>query len=286
MGEIVIAAKVTHVPSMFISEQAGPHHGCRDAAIAGHHEIARRARSAGATAFVVFDTHWLVNSGYHVNANPRHVGTYTSNEFPHFIQELPYDYEGVTDLGHAIADLATSRGVRTRAHDAVPSLGLEYGTLVPMRYMNSDPYAALPVLSIAGWMQHSSFEESRCVGSAVRDAILESEHRVALLASGSLSHRIWPNDEVEHGMFNISRPFNEHVDKLVLNLWKEGRVEEFLAMLPDYAEHCSGEAHMHDTALLFGALGWDEYHGAGEIVTDWFPSSGTGQCNVVFPVAS
>jgi 3,4-dihydroxyphenylacetate 2,3-dioxygenase len=31
-------------------------------------------------------------------------------------------------------------------------------------------------------------------------------------------------------------------------------------------------------------LGWDNYDGAGEIVTDYFPSSGTGQCNVVFPV--
>ena len=39
---------------------------------------------------------------------------------------------------------------------------------------------------------------------------------------------------------------------------------------------------MHDTAMLFGALGWDAYAGAAEIVTDWFPSSGTGQCNVVF----
>ena len=27
MGEIVLAAKITHVPSMFISEQPGPHHG-------------------------------------------------------------------------------------------------------------------------------------------------------------------------------------------------------------------------------------------------------------------
>ncbi len=46
MGEIVLAAKITHVPSMFISEQPGPHHGCRAAAIEGHREIARRARAA------------------------------------------------------------------------------------------------------------------------------------------------------------------------------------------------------------------------------------------------
>ena len=37
--------------------------------------------------------------------------------------------------------------------------------------------------------------------------------------------------------------------------------------------------------MLFGVLGWRDYAGKGEIVTDYFPSSGTGQCNVVFPVA-
>ena len=61
MGEIVLAAKVTHVPSMFLSEQPGPHHGCRQAAIDGHREIGRRARAAGADTYVVLDTHWLAN---------------------------------------------------------------------------------------------------------------------------------------------------------------------------------------------------------------------------------
>ena len=42
---------------------------------------------------------------------------------------------------------------------------------------------------------------------------------------------------------------------------------------------------MHDTVMLLGALGWDAYSGKGEIVTEYFPSSGTGQTNVIFPVA-
>jgi 3,4-dihydroxyphenylacetate 2,3-dioxygenase len=282
VGDLVLAAKTTHVPSMFLSELPGPNHGCRQAAIDGHREIGRRARQAGADTFVVLDTHWLANSGYHINANPRHRGTYTSTEFPQLIREHPFDYPGATDLGHAIAGLATERGVRTMAHDNVPSLGLEYGTLVPMKYMNAeDP---LDVLSISGWLNDATFEESRIVGQAIHDAIMASDRRVALLASGSMSHRIWPNKQTETGMFEISRPFNEHVDKMVLGLWTEGRIPEFLALLADYANHCSGEGHMHDTAMLLGALGWDQYQGQGEIITDWFPSSGTGQCNVVFPV--
>ena len=41
---------------------------------------------------------------------------------------------------------------------------------------------------------------------------------------------------------------------------------------------------MHDTAMLFGLLGWENYTGAGEVLTEYFAGSGTGQCNVVFPV--
>ena len=233
----------------------------------------------------MLDTHWLANSGYHVNANPRHAGTYTSTEFPQLIKGLEFDHPGATDLGHAIAERATAAGVRTMAHDDVPSLGLEYGTLVPMRYMNAgDAGDQLDVLSISGWLNDATFEESRIVGRAIADAVAAGDRRVALLASGSLSHRIWSNAETVDGMFTVSRPFNEHVDRMVLDLWADGRFAEFVALLPDYARYCSGEGHMHDTAMLLGALGWDRYREPAEIVTDWFPSSGTGQCNVVFPV--
>jgi 3,4-dihydroxyphenylacetate 2,3-dioxygenase len=283
MGDIVLAAKITHVPSMFISEQPGPHHGCRATAIEGLRTIAARARSAGADTFVVLDTHWLVNSGYHVNANATHRGRYTSNEFPHFISEIGFDHHGATDLGRAIAAAATTAGVLTMAHDDVPSLGLEYATLVPMTYMNGDGGSALDVLPIAACMYDAELTESRVVGEAIRSAVEASDRKVCILASGSMSHRIWPNRDVADGMYSISSPFNALVDTTMIDLWRRGEHAEFLAALPDYAEHCSGEGGMHDTAMLFGALGWDSYRCPAEIVTDWFPSSGTGQCNVIFP---
>ena len=55
-------------------------------------------------------------------------------------------------------------------------------------------------------------------------------------------------------------------------------------MLPEYAAKGHGEGFMHDTAMLLGALGWDHYDASAEIVTPFFPSSGTGQINAVFPV--
>lgn len=283
MGEIVLAAKITHVPTMMLSEQPGKLQGTRQQAIDGHKEIMRRARELGVDTIVVLDTHWLVNSAYHINSNPVFKGIYTSHEFPHFIQNLAYEYQGNPVLGDAIAAKATEKGVFTLSHQ-VETLDLEYGTLVPMHFMK--PEADIKVVSVAAWCTVHNLQDSRKLGEAIREAIEESDNKVLLLASGSLSHKIWENElyEANNGTFTISREFNRQVDLRVLELWQQGKIATFLKMLPEYADYCSGEGGMHDTAMLFGALGWDKYTGKGEIIGEYFPSSGTGQANVVFPV--
>ncbi len=187
MGEIVLAAKITHVPSMFISEQEGPHNGCRKAAIDGLQKIGDRIRALGVDTIVVADTHWLVNAGYHINANTDCSGVYTSSEFPHFIRNLDYDYVGDAELGQAIADKATEMGTHTLCHSDIPSLGLQYGTLVPLRFMGIEK--DIKIVSIAAWIYDAELEESKIMGEAIRQVVEASDKKVAFLASGSLSHR-------------------------------------------------------------------------------------------------
>lgn len=281
MGRIVLAAKTTHVPTMLMSEQDGPMKGKRQQAIDGHREIGRRAREAGADTFVVLDTHWLVNAGYHINAREHFSGCYASHEFPQFIKDMDYEYFGNPAVGDIIAEKARAKGVYTLSHQ-VKSLDLEYGTLVPMRYMNADK--ALKVVSVAAMCTVHSHESSRKLGEAIREGIEASDANAALIASGSLSHRIWPNDiyAANNGTFTISSEFNRQVDLMALDMWKRGDIATFLKILPDYAKYCDGEGAMHDTVMLFGALGWDGYKGRGELIGEYFPSSGTGQANVVF----
>ena len=282
MGKLVLAAKITHVPSMYLSEMDGPHKGCRQAAIDGHKEIARRMRELNVDTIVVFDTHWLVNSGYHINCAPAWEGIYTSNELPHFIKNMPFSYEGNPALGHAIAEVATAAGVHTRAHDAT-SLALEYGTLVPMRYMNEDK--KFKVVSVSALCTVHNLADSIELGRAVRRAIEEKfDGTVAVLASGSLSHRFAQNGVSEQFLHKVWDPFLETVDHHVVELWKNGDWKTFCGMLPEYAVKCHGEGMMHDTAMLLGVLGAEEYTGKAEVVTPYFGSSGTGQINVVFPI--
>jgi 3,4-dihydroxyphenylacetate 2,3-dioxygenase len=85
-------------------------------------------------------------------------------------------------------------------------------------------------------------------------------------------------------MHKVWSPFLEEFDHRVIEMWQEGDWERFTEILPEYANKCHGEGFMHDTAMLLGALGWDQYRGKAEVISPYFGSSGTGQINVEFPV--
>ena len=282
MGTLALVAKITHVPSMFLSELDGPRKGSRQDAIDGHVEIGRRCRERGVDTIVVFDTHWLVNANYPVNCAPSFQGHYTSNELPHFISNLPYGFPGNPELGALLAKTCNGMGVETLAHPAT-TLGPEYGTLVPMRYMNPDRH--FKVVSVSALCMAHYLNDSARLGWAMRKAVEDHyDGTVAFLASGSLSHRFAQNGLAPEFAFKIWSPFLEHLDHEVIRMWQAGEWKAFCEMLPEYASKGHGEGFMHDTAMMLGVLGWGEYTGQAEIVTPYFGASGTGQINALFPV--
>ncbi len=282
MGKLALAAKITHVPSMYLSELPGPRQGFRKAAIDGHIEIARRCRELNVDTIVVFDTHWLVNANYHINCGPHFKGLYTSNELPHFISNMEYEFPGNPELGRLLAEEANRLGVETMAHDAT-TLAPEYSTLVPMRYMNADQH--FKVVSVSALCTSHYLADSARLGWAMRKAVEEHyDGTVAFLASGSLSHRFAQNGQAPEFATKVWSPFLEDLDHRVVQMWEQGEWETFCAMLPEYAGKGHGEGFMHDTAMLLGALGWSKYDAKAEVITPYFAASGTGQINAVFPV--
>jgi 3,4-dihydroxyphenylacetate 2,3-dioxygenase len=283
MGKLALAAKITHVPSMYLSELDGPQKGFRQAAIDGHHEIARRCKELNVDTIIVFDTHWLVNANIHINCAPHFEGVYTSNELPHFIKNMPYEVDGNPELGKIIAKVCNEQGVETLAHDNT-TLAPEYGTLVPMRYMNEDMH--FKVISVSALLTVHYLNDSARFGWALREAIeKEYDGNVAILASGSLSHRFAQNGTAPQFSEKVWSPFLEDLDLRVVQMWENAQWKTFCEMLPEYAVKGHGEGFMHDTAMLLGALGWSEYDQPVEVITPYFGSSGTGQINAIFPVS-
>jgi 3,4-dihydroxyphenylacetate 2,3-dioxygenase len=282
VGKLALAAKITHVPSMYLSELDGPRKGTRQDAIDGHHEISRRCRALGVDTLVVFDTHWLVNANYHVNCGRHFKGLYTSNELPHFIANMEFESPGNPKLGQLLARVCNEHGVETLAH-ADTTLQPEYGTLVPLRYMNADQH--FKVISVSALCTVHYLDDSARLGWAMRRAIEDHyEGTVAMLASGSLSHRFAQNGLAPEFAFKIWSPYLEMLDREVVAMWERGDWSDFCAMLPEYASKGHGEGFMHDTAMLLGAMGWSDYQAKAEVITPYFGASGTGQINAVFPV--
>ena len=132
-----------------------------------------------------------------------------------------------------------------------------------MRYMNSDKH--FKVVSISAFCTVHDFADSRRLGEAILKAIEKYDGTVAVLASGSLSHRFIDDQRAEEGMNSYTREFDHQMDERVVKLWREGKFKEFCTM-------------------LLGLLGWDKYDGKVEFITELFASSGTGQVNAVFPL--
>ena len=152
-----------------------------------------------------------------------------------------------------------------------------------MRYMNADRH--FKVISVSALCMVHDLADSAALGAAFRKAIEEEyDGKVAMFASGSLSHRFAQNGVSDQYLHKVWSPFLEQFDHQVVEMWEQGDWQTFTELLPEYADKCHGEGFMHDTAMLLGALGWDQYQGKVEVVSPYFGSSGTGQINAVFPV--
>jgi 3,4-dihydroxyphenylacetate 2,3-dioxygenase len=195
---------------------------------------------------------------------------------------MSYAIPGNRELGQLLAKVANEHGIETLAHHAT-TLGPEYGTLVPMRYMNPDQH--FQAVSVSALCTSHYLNDSARLGWAMRRAVEDHyDGTVAFLASGSLSHRFAQNGLAPEFAFKVWSPFLQHLDDEVVRMWQAGAWKDFCEMLPEYAAKGHGEGFMHDTAMMLGVLGWSEYTGQAEIVTPYFGASGTGQINALFPV--
>ncbi|MFM8769015.1 MAG: 3,4-dihydroxyphenylacetate 2,3-dioxygenase, partial [Rubrivivax sp.] len=198
------------------------------------------------------------------------------------ISNMPFECEGNPALGRLLAKTCNALGVDTLAHDAT-TLQPEYGTLVPLRYMNADRH--FKVVSVSALCMAHYLHDSARLGWAMRRAVEDHyDGTVAFLASGSLSHRFAQNGLAPEYAFKLWSPFLEQLDRRVVQMWQDGQWADFCAMLPEYASKGHGEGFMHDTAMLLGLLGWTAYDGHAEVITPYFGASGTGQINAVFPI--
>jgi len=112
MGEIVGAALVSHVPPLVLPEEIRRelNNGDDTTLFQGLHDL--RAEKLGpleADTVVVIDTHWFTTIEHIVASHDRRSGSYTSEELPRGMAQMPYDLPGDPELAHAWAAQADGR---------------------------------------------------------------------------------------------------------------------------------------------------------------------------------
>lgn len=281
-GEIIGAGLLSHAPTIMLPE-------AQRLALNDGREISlapglRRLRvevfaRLNADAVIVFDTHWFTTVEFIVSGHARRRGAYTSDELPRGMADVEYDLRGDPQLAEAMASCARDAGIKCIACDA-PQLPVHYPTVNLAHYLNNGE-AWLSV----GVCQTAEDHNFLNMGEAIGRAIAASNKRVILIASGGLSHRFWPLDQLES--HEASDP--KHIITVAARRADERRIEwlcngehaRVIDAMDDYRAH-KPEGKFGHYLMLIGALGGRQCSAAGRPFSDYENATGTGQIHLWF----
>lgn len=240
-GGIIRSIITCHSPRMGIEKNAPEF---TRGMMQGIRELGEEVRAARTDAVVLMSTHWITTFPWYTTNHAVLEGVCVADEAPDLIPGIAYRWQGDPALSAAILDEIKTTGALTGWNDS-PHYSLDYGTVVPMQYL--DPKMELTLISL-GTCILAPLEECFKVGAAVRRAAEKSGKRVAMIGSTALAHDIqrgqdkWPSKE-----------FME-TDARFIDMLKDGRIKEAKAWLPAYAKSVHAEVGGRVIATVLGSM--------------------------------
>jgi 3,4-dihydroxyphenylacetate 2,3-dioxygenase len=284
MGQIVGAAIVSHHPTIMRSQadrlKLGA--GSDTDLIPGFGRIRQKIDALNADTFVIFDTHWITTNIHLVGGLEHYKGIYTSDELPHVLAGVAYDYPGAPDLAARVEAIGKQRGAPV-FNVTDPNMANHYATLNVLGHLHRGE----GVMSV-GACQNASMENFLEFGAIIGQAIAESDRRVMLLASGALSHAFTSIDhKPKHPSFfnpaNVFSDENVRLDHEVLGLFAKG---DHAAALDRYPEMRKAryEGFGSHYVQMIGVLGGRDCQAIGTPMSEYENARGTGNIHVWFDV--
>jgi 3,4-dihydroxyphenylacetate 2,3-dioxygenase len=199
---------------------------------------------------------------------------------------VPYDFPGAPELARAV-----SRAGHDGPEPHVPivnvtaaSLPRHYPTLNLVHHVRTTER----VLSV-GILQTARPEHHMAFGRAIAEATARTDHRVAVLASGGMSHTFWPVDQQRGRVaFDPRHVISDEArewDARVLALWAAGDHAAVVDAYPEYRE-TRPEGRFGHYFTLLGAVGGRACRAPGRQLSDYENALGTGQVHVLFDLSS
>ena len=286
MGSIVGAAIVSHHPGLMQCEEFRVLQGAGADSdlIPGYARLRAKLAEARPDVVIIFDSHWFT-TGYHlVDGAPRYQGNYISDEMPWYLHGVPYDYRGYPELALEIEAVSRERGGYNRAINH-PELGRHYATINLVKQLRLE-HSDTPVVTVSS-CQNCDWTHFVKSGEAIGEAVRRSNLRVALLASGALSHKFNPIDwKPNHPRIfhesNVSRPENIASDKGAIELMQQGRHDTVLDRWQDEYRKLPWEAFGAHYLQMLGAMGGAACRARGETLSAYENARGTGNVHMWF----
>lgn len=286
MGEIVAAAVVAHQPLIMLPQamrvRLGRTGGDTTLVEPGFRLLREHFARHRVDTLVIVDTHWFTTS-QHVIAGAAHFsGRYTSEEMPEVIDDLPYDYPGAPDLAQAVTEAGRRRDLPV-VNATAASLPRHYPTINLVHHLHTgERVLSVGILQTGGPAHFLDF------GAAIGEGVATTpDHRVAVLASGGLSHTFWPIDQqrgrsaLDPG--NIVSDEARAWDARILQHWAAGEHDQVVALYPEYRS-VHPEGLFGHYLIMLGALGGTACRAPGRQLSDYENAMGTGQVHVLFDV--
>lgn len=239
-------------------------------------ELGRRLKESGAQSLVFISPHGPVfRDGIAINMVPVLKGDLDRFGAPEVSINLKCDLKLAADIGTN----ARSAGITTVGMDEKDagkyrvSLDLDHGLTVPL-YFLSKSGVNLPMVAL--YMGLLSSEQLYAFGMAIRQAADQSGKKVAVIASGDLSHRLIPDAPAGYD------PKGEEFDREMVRLLRLADVSGVLNLDPDLVER-AGECGLRPIMMMLGALdgyavesdviSYEGPFGVGYAVATFYPRS-------------
>lgn len=236
---LVFAGGASHVPDLLARPEIDPEDGVQRL-LAGYERMATDLRTADPDVILVTaDCHFqsFETQHYVVGTAATHGGSMEFFKRP----DLDLQLTGSPQMAEHIATAVREAGLEV---EKAPRVDLDHGLIVPLRLMLPRP--DVPVVPIIT-QPHRSFSPfgARAFGAAMRQAVERSGMRVAMLATGGLSHWLDPG---KFGGVDVE------FDGYLLDMLRAGRGND-IANLEPYPLLDHGQYEFPNWLIMLGLVG-------------------------------
>ncbi|WP_160718942.1 extradiol ring-cleavage dioxygenase [Bacillus sp. USDA818B3_A] len=232
---------VPHVPSMCHQDQVPEFQ--QDMA-SGMKAVAEQIKEMKPDVMVLVSCHWPSTFFHYVDCTPVHKGILTAFEAPDLIKDVPYNFPGDENLANQLVKAAEKAGLQVQGVND-PYYLWDYGSVVPLRYLNPD--SDIPVINLSVTLA-ASIEETYKWGQVIAKVLQETDKKVVFISSGALSHNL------VRGRHNKPTVTEHAMDKQFLEFVMNRDYQSAYDMLPEYARLARVESGGRHLAMLLSML--------------------------------